>query len=71
MGFTANILQQKHPPNNPKGGLGLSGGPEGIRTLDLCDANAALSQLSHEPTKFIDKVKPLTHYNTFFAKCQG
>ena len=25
------------------------GGLEGDRTLDLCDANAALSQLSHEP----------------------
>ena len=25
------------------------GGPGGIRTLDLCDANAALSQLSHRP----------------------
>ena len=25
------------------------GGPEGDRTLDLCVANAALSQLSYEP----------------------
>ena len=25
------------------------GGLEGDRTLDLCDANAALSQLSYEP----------------------
>jgi hypothetical protein len=25
-------------------------GPGGIRTPDLCDANAALSQLSHRPT---------------------
>ena len=25
------------------------GGPGGSRTLDLCDANAALSQLSYEP----------------------
>lgn len=25
------------------------GGPGGIRTLDLCVANAALSQLSYEP----------------------
>jgi site-specific DNA recombinase len=31
-------------------GVDNDGGPEGIRTLDLCDANAALSQLSHEPT---------------------
>ena len=29
--------------------LCFQGGPEGIRTLDLCVANAALSQLSHEP----------------------
>ena len=28
---------------------GLSHGPEGIRTLGLCVANAALSQLSYEP----------------------
>ena len=27
----------------------FSGGPEGDRTLDLRVANAALSQLSHEP----------------------
>ena len=26
-----------------------NGGPEGIRTLDLCVANAALSQLSYGP----------------------
>jgi hypothetical protein len=32
--------------------MSYDGGPEGIRTLDLCDANAALSQLSHEPTFF-------------------
>ena len=25
------------------------GGPEGVRTLDLCVANAALSQLSYKP----------------------
>ena len=32
------------------------GGLEGDRTLDLCDANAALSQLSYEPilTDIID-----------------
>ena len=28
------------------------GGPEGIRTLDLCVANAALSQLSYGPVSF-------------------
>ena len=27
------------------------GGPRGIRTLDLSDANRTLSQLSYEPTK--------------------
>ena len=34
------------------------GGLEGDRTLDLCDANAALSQLSYEPilTDIIDFV---------------
>lgn len=44
------------PPvlNNDKrlfklGGVIHCGGLEGIRTLDLCDANAALSQLSYEP----------------------
>ena len=31
--------------DNPGGG----GGPEEIRTLDLTDANRALSQLSYEP----------------------
>ncbi len=28
---------------------GLCGGPEGIRTLDLSDANRTLSQLSYKP----------------------
>lgn len=27
-----------------------SGGPERIRTADLCNANAALYQLSHKPS---------------------
>ena len=30
----------------------MVGGPEGIRTLDLCVANAALSQLSYGPIGF-------------------
>ncbi len=30
------------------------GGPGGIRTLDLCDANAALSQLSYRPINSFD-----------------
>ena len=29
--------------------ISIFGGLEGNRTLDLCDANAALSQLSYEP----------------------
>ena len=29
--------------------ISIFGGLEGDRTLDLCDANAALSQLSYEP----------------------
>ncbi len=32
----------------------LVGGPGGIRTLDLCDANAALSQLSYRPINSFD-----------------
>jgi hypothetical protein len=62
----------KNPSDdNPKGGRVFNGGPEGIRTLDLCDANAALSQLSHEPTKYQYKVKPLNYYNMFFLNCQA
>ena len=38
-----------------------NGGPEGIRTLDLCDANAALSQLSHRP--ILHKEKPPMGFN--------
>ncbi len=38
-------------------------GPEGIRTLGLCVANAALSQLSYEPVTF----GILTHYE---GKCK-
>ena len=30
-------------------GFALFGGPEGIRTLDLSDANRTLSQLSYKP----------------------
>ena len=38
--------------------ISIFGGLEGDRTLDLCDANAALSQLSYEPilTDIIDFV---------------
>ena len=37
----------------------LCGGPEGDRTLDLRVANAALSQLSHEP---VCTVRPFREY---------
>ena len=44
-----------HPKRNPATcwlrGL-YAGGPKGIRTLDLCIANAALSQLSYRPLFF-------------------
>ena len=42
--------------NARKAGFIHFGGLEGDRTLDLCDANAALSQLSYEPilTDIID-----------------
>ena len=45
-------------PYNVGFGYALNGGLEGDRTLDLCDANAALSQLSYEPilTDIIDFV---------------
>ncbi len=40
-------------PDTTKAGYaglpGISGGAEGDRTLDLCIANAALSQLSYRP----------------------
>ena len=41
-------------------GFALFGGPGGIRTLDLSDANRTLSQLSYAPTR-------LVHYSTFFT----
>ena len=37
---------------------GICGGPEGDRTLDLCIANAALSQLSYGP--FLTYIKTQT-----------
>lgn len=46
-------------PDEPPGFAWLSfGGLEGDRTLDLCVANAALSQLSYEPVPMA-----LPHYN--------
>lgn len=58
------------PPvlNNDKrlfklGGVIHFGGLEGDRTLDLCDANAALSQLSYEPILAIFHRKKLRKMN--------
>ena len=34
-------------------GCVIFGGREGSRTLDLCNANAALSQLSYAPVRYI------------------
>ena len=45
------------------------GGPEGIRTLGLCDANAALSQLSYGPVKDTF-YNVLVYYITPFCACQ-
>ncbi len=43
------------------------GGLEGDRTLDLCDANAALSQLSYEP-KLILQRQMLLYHNFLHCK---
>ena len=47
-----------------------SGGPEGIRTLGLRDANAALSQLSHGPV-CCGFFKPLNYNSTIDGQCQA
>lgn len=39
----------KKTRNRQRDNCVFTGGPEGVRTLDLRDANAALSQLSHGP----------------------
>ena len=44
--------------------VSFGGGLEGDRTLDLCDANAALSQLSYEPVYI---VKQEIVYSTFLG----
>ena len=50
---TAKVERASHPkqksPVHRKSGRGFSSGAEGSRTLDLCIANAALSQLSYRP----------------------
>ncbi len=42
-----------------------AGGPEGSRTLGLCDANAALSQLSYRPIAYLK-----LNYINISLKCQ-
>ena len=51
----------------------LFGGPEGIRTLDLSDANRTLSQLSYKPgygKMGWNKLVPPHHYTHFCGKCK-
>jgi hypothetical protein len=45
-----NFGHKKRPDEFARPLVGLDGGDEGIRTLDLSVANAALSQLSYIPT---------------------
>ncbi len=56
------LLKEKYsPPTTPVNGLLLwKSGPEGSRTLDLCIANAALSQLSYRPKKWLSRAKNAT-----------
>jgi hypothetical protein len=42
------------------------GGPEGDRTLDLCVANAALSQLSYRPSRSMTLL--IIHHSPIHAK---
>ncbi len=59
------------PPkeNLPTGGGFSFGGPGGIRTHDLCVANAALSQLSYKP-KRMRYILLRGDYSTYFPICQ-
>jgi hypothetical protein len=51
------LMDSEHPLDSTQGDmrdvLEKVGGAEEIRTLDLCIANAALSQLSYSPTVVI------------------
>lgn len=42
-------MNEYRSPYNEGFGYALNGGPKGIRTLDLSDANRTLSQLSYGP----------------------
>ena len=44
-------------------GLDCNGGPEGIRTLDLSDANRTRSQLRYRPIKHISVKSAFLIYN--------
>ena len=60
-GINLESLAPRQNKKPPKGDF-CFGGPEGIRTLDLSDANRTLSQLSYKPV-------PL-YYTQFFQKCK-
>ena len=46
------------------------GGPEGIRTHDLTDANRTLSQLSYRP-KYDCRSPSADYHNTLFSICEA
>ena len=54
---------------NTEFGFALFGGPEGIRTHDLTDANRTLSQLSYRPKKIL-KYLSADYHNTLFSICE-
>ena len=65
-------------PYKNRFGFFLFGGPGGIRTLDLSDANRTLSQLSYRPIckagrsiLSMTNVLRLTYYTAFWRNCQA
>ena len=65
-------------PYKNRFGFFLFGGPGGIRTLDLSDANRTLSQLSYRPIckagrpiLSMTNVLRLTYYTAFLRNCQA
>lgn len=55
-----SVFPKVHQIKKTPEGVFLFGGPEGIRTLGLRDANAALSQLSHGPIlQFFSNCSPI------------
>ena len=80
--FWLNIPKKTKNPNpSPIGnrfGFFLFGGPGGIRTLDLSDANRTLSQLSYRPickagrpVFSMTNVLRLPYYTAFWRDCQA